>query len=190
MKDMLEKMMMKSSSKAKDGQMTEQEKQAKMDVLKELLGIAHGEMGNRVKSGMDEMQKVTVAAPDKESLLKGLDKAKELTSSEKMAKMMDPTDEEAHESSKDEEQEEQEEKSQPDIENDSDSDPKGLIEDDNNHQLSDLMSNKAMDENFNSKKDAKPVADDMEESMFGTSLKKKSKDAKRKSYANMMSDEE
>lgn len=175
MKDMLEKMMMKSSSKAKDGEMTDMEKQAKMDVLKELLGIAHGEMGSRVKSGMDEMQKVTVAAPDKESLLKGLDKAKELTSNEKMAKMMMPeTETEATEDDKEES-----------------SEAPGDIENDNNHDLEDEMTADAMAENFNSKKDAKPVADDdMEESMFGTSLKRKSKDAKRKSYANMMSDEE
>lgn len=175
MKDMLEKMMMKSSSKAKDGEMTDMEKQAKMDVLKELLGIAHGEMGSRVKSGMDEMQKVTVAAPDKQSLLAGLDKAKELTASEKVAKMMMPeTETEAIEDDKEES-----------------SEAPGDIENDNNHDLEDEMTADAMAENFNTKKDEKPVADDMEESMFGTSLKKKAKDgAKRKSYANMMSDEE
>lgn len=72
MKDMMEKMMM---SPEKKGQMDKNQIQAKMEVLKELLDLAHGEMGKKVKSGMDEMKKVSVIAPDDESLAEGLELA-------------------------------------------------------------------------------------------------------------------
>jgi hypothetical protein len=74
MKD-LEKMLM---SKKDKGEMSEQEMQAKMEVLQELLQMAQEAMGSKVKGGLDEMQKVSVMAPDKESLTKGLDLAKEV----------------------------------------------------------------------------------------------------------------
>ena len=59
-------------------------KQAKIDVLKELMQMAKDSMRDKTKSGMDEMrsaQKVTVAAPDKESLLMGLEKAEDVLES-------------------------------------------------------------------------------------------------------------
>lgn len=165
MEDMLAKLMMKKASKGKDDKMSDMEVQAKMEVLKELLGLAQDEMGGRVKSGMDEMQKVTVAAPDKESLLKGLAKAEEIT-------------EEAPEMDSDEESDEE-------SENMSD----GGIVNDKKTTMNDVMTDDAMHENFNKKADENPVDPDEEDSMFGTSLKKK-KDAKKSSYASMMSDEE
>lgn len=77
MMDELKKMMAK---KKNDGAMSEQEQKAKMDVIMELLEMAQGEMGSRVKSGMDDMKKVTVAAPDAESLEEGLETAQDVVS--------------------------------------------------------------------------------------------------------------
>ena len=82
MKD-LEKMLMSKKDKSK---MSEQEVQAKMDVLMELMEMAKEALGSKVKSGMDEMQKVSVSAPDKEGLEEGLEKAQELV--EKSPDMM------------------------------------------------------------------------------------------------------
>lgn len=50
-------------------------KEAKLKALKELRAMATGMGGNDVKAGLE---KVTVAAPDKDSLKMGLDKAKEV----------------------------------------------------------------------------------------------------------------
>lgn len=74
MKD-LEKML---SSKKEKSKMSDTEVQAKLDVLQELMDMCHSELGGRVKNGMDEMKKVSVMAPDSDSLEEGLDKAKEL----------------------------------------------------------------------------------------------------------------
>lgn len=76
MKD-LEKMLMGK----KDGseKMSTQAVQAKMDVLKELMEMCKEQMLKSNKSGMEEMQKVTVAAPSKEDLVEGLEKAQEIT---------------------------------------------------------------------------------------------------------------
>ena len=165
MKEMLEKMMMKKASKGKEDKMSEMEVEAKMDVLKELLGLAQTEMGSRVKSGMDEMQKVTVAAPDKESLLKGLGKAEEITEEmpESMLEVDAEEDEEVNMS-------------------------EGGIVNDKKTTMNDVMTKAAMDDNFDTKADENPVDPDEEDSMFGTSLKKKA--AKKSSYASMMSDED
>lgn len=51
-------------------------KEAKMNVVKDLREAASDDMKESLKSGM--MQKVTVAAPDKESLKKGLEKAEDV----------------------------------------------------------------------------------------------------------------
>ena len=75
MMDELKKMMAK---KKHDGEMSAEEQQAKMDVIMELMEMAQGEMGSRVKSGMDDMKKVTVAAPDSESLEEGLEAAQDV----------------------------------------------------------------------------------------------------------------
>ena len=77
MMDELKKMMAK---KKHDGEMSAEEQQAKMDVIMELMEMAQGEMGSRVKSGMDDMKKVTVAAPDSESLEEGLEAAQDVVS--------------------------------------------------------------------------------------------------------------
>lgn len=67
MMDMLKKAM----EKKKKEPMDENYKNAKMSALKDL----HGEMGKMIGGGMKQ---VSVAAPDKEGLLKGLDKAEEV----------------------------------------------------------------------------------------------------------------
>lgn len=72
----LEKLLAKKGPK-----MDDKEVQAKMDVIKELLSMAHSAMGSKVKGDMDGLQKVSVMAPDKESLADGLDLAQELTES-------------------------------------------------------------------------------------------------------------
>ena len=51
-------------------------KDAKLSVLKELRKMASDMMGDDVKGGM--MKKVTVAAPDKEGLKAGLEKAEDI----------------------------------------------------------------------------------------------------------------
>lgn len=76
MKD-LEKMLM--GKKPDDSKMSKEAIQAKMEMLQELMDSCQDEMGKRTKSGMDEMQKITVAAPDKKSLAAGLEKAQEIT---------------------------------------------------------------------------------------------------------------
>ena len=95
----LEQMLMQKKDKS---EMSPEEVQAKMDVLQELMDMCKEKMGQSVKSGMDEMNKVTVAAPDKESLAMGLDKAKEIAEDPKMAEMMEkPSEEPAEEESED-----------------------------------------------------------------------------------------
>lgn len=96
MKD-LEKMMM-MGKKNSEGKLSPEEMQAKMDVLKELLGMAQEAMGSKVKGGMDEMQKVSVMAPDQKSLTHGLDMAKEIAQDPKMTELMDEDKEESLES--------------------------------------------------------------------------------------------
>ncbi len=108
MKDM-EKMLMAKDNK-QDGKMSPEDMQAKMDVLHELLQMAHEAMGGKVKHGMDEMQKVSVMAPDKQSLEKGLDKAKEIAASGHMG-MLEPDDVTGNH--EDDESESDEEKSEP-----------------------------------------------------------------------------
>lgn len=89
MKD-LEKMLMK---KQDSGEMSPEAKQAKMEVLQELMDMCKQAMGHNVKSGMDEMKKVSVMAPDKESLVEGLEKAEEVIESPMMEKMEDMSEE-------------------------------------------------------------------------------------------------
>jgi pyruvate-formate lyase len=66
--------------KMKDKKMPK-DMQAKQDVLKEMMQMAMEAMRGKNKHGMDEMmnmKKVSVMAPDDESLEAGLDKAKEV----------------------------------------------------------------------------------------------------------------
>lgn len=62
--------------------MSEEEKQAKLDVVKELLEMARAAMADGVKDGLDGMasRKVEVSADSPEGLEEGLDKAQELVS--------------------------------------------------------------------------------------------------------------
>lgn len=66
-------------AKKPEGKMDKHAMQAKMDVIQELLEMAQEAMAGKVKGGMDEMQKISVMAPDKESLSHGLDMAKMLS---------------------------------------------------------------------------------------------------------------
>jgi hypothetical protein len=66
-------MMMKKKDSMKDLDM-----EAKKASIMELLDLAKDMMKQGVSSEMDEMQKVTVAAPDKDKLLMGLEKAEDL----------------------------------------------------------------------------------------------------------------
>lgn len=71
LKDML-------SPKKVDAKMSERDIKVKSDILKEIMQFAQDKMGESVKSGMDEMQKVSVMAPDSEGLHEGLEKAMEI----------------------------------------------------------------------------------------------------------------
>lgn len=88
--------MMKLMDKKGGQEMSEQEVQAKMDVVQELLQMAQEAMGSRVKHDMDEMQKVSVAAPDKESLLEGLEMAQDVA--EESPEMEESSEEKSPES--------------------------------------------------------------------------------------------
>ena len=72
MKDLMD---MLGESRHEEGEMTDAKKQAKMEVLMELIELAKEKMGESVSNGLQE---VTVAAPDKESLMEGMDKAQAL----------------------------------------------------------------------------------------------------------------
>jgi hypothetical protein len=84
MKDMLMKKLMKSEG----SEMSQPEKMGKMAALKELIQEMNALMGSDFESedesemmpemSEDKMQKVSVMAPDKESLMKGLDKAEDV----------------------------------------------------------------------------------------------------------------
>lgn len=94
MKD-LEKLLMK---KKETGKMSEEEAQAKMDVLSELLEMAQSAMGSKVKNGMDSLKKVSVISDDKEGLEKGLEKAQELVEKPEMEEMLESEEHEKSES--------------------------------------------------------------------------------------------
>jgi hypothetical protein len=75
MKDLMDMLMKK---KGQPQRVDATEKMAKMQAVKELITMLEGMMGEEVDGGM--MKKVTVAAPDDESLEMGLEKAKEVVS--------------------------------------------------------------------------------------------------------------
>lgn len=102
----MKKELMKYLSDEKDnGEMSEQDIMAKMDVLKELLEMASMAAGDDLKKNM---QKVTVAAPDKEGLMKGMEKAEELLENEDMMGMESEDEEEMSDEMMDEEDEDEE----------------------------------------------------------------------------------
>lgn len=80
---MMDELLKKLATKGQP-KMSEQEVQAKMEVVKELLEMAQSAMADGVKGDMDSMmapKSVEVSAPDKESLSEGLDMAKDLIES-------------------------------------------------------------------------------------------------------------
>ena len=85
----------------KKSSMSKEDIQAKIDVLQELLDMAEEAKMEDVGS---RMQKVSVAAPDKESLEEGLDKAKELVESSDEESMMSEMESEDKEEEEDEEE--------------------------------------------------------------------------------------
>jgi hypothetical protein len=126
MKD-LEKLMAKSGN----SKMTPEQKKAKMDVIMELMEMAKEMMSDNVHKGMSDLksaQKVSVMAPDAESLEEGLDVAKEIVgaqgedseeskeetleevvaaAAEDMPPMVDSGDEEVEVKAKDEDEEDE-----------------------------------------------------------------------------------
>lgn len=80
MKD-LAKLLSGDLSEDKPVKLSPQEIQAKMEVIKELMSEMVEAMGGSVKSGLGDLgalKKVTVAAPDEESLDEGLEVAQDL----------------------------------------------------------------------------------------------------------------
>lgn len=75
---MMDEMMKQLMAKKGAQKMSTEDQQAKLDVIKELLEMATQAMGGKIKGGMDEMQKVSVMAPDKKSLLEGLGMAQDI----------------------------------------------------------------------------------------------------------------
>lgn len=78
MKDLEKMLMKKMKGEESEDRMSDEEINAKMEVLMELLELSKMMTGDRIKRDMDEMQKVTVMAPDKEALVEGLEKAEDL----------------------------------------------------------------------------------------------------------------
>ena len=64
--------------KDKKGKMSEQELQAKLEVLKELFEESSALLGNKVKGELDGLRSVKVTAKDDEGLAEGLDLAEDL----------------------------------------------------------------------------------------------------------------
>ena len=83
MKDLM-KMIMKNKGGAEE--MSPEKIQAKMDVIQELLDMA-GESQGKGLAG--KLQKVSVMAPDKESLLEGMDKAQDIVEEAPESEMME-----------------------------------------------------------------------------------------------------
>ncbi len=79
-------------------------KQAKMDVLKELMQMAMGEMKDKTGKMMGEMKKVSVMAKDKAGLEEGLDKAKDVVEDMPMGEEDDDMMEEEDDMESDEEE--------------------------------------------------------------------------------------
>lgn len=101
MRELMAKLLAK---KNEDGDMSPEDVAAKMDVLKELLHMASAKQGEDVHGGM---QKLMVAAPDKNGLKAGMHKAEDML--DHMSKEDESPEEEASESPAQEEGEEQEE---------------------------------------------------------------------------------
>lgn len=106
MKGLMEALM----DKKEEMPMDEKSMEAKKETLMELIEMMSKLAGEEVSEGM---QKVTVAAPDKESLMEGLDKAEEVVEEAPEMEDMMPEDEEMmddEEGMMDEDEEEDEDK--------------------------------------------------------------------------------
>ena len=89
MKDLKDMLM----PKKEDSKMSERDIKVKSDILKEIMQFAQDKMGERVKTDMDEMQKVSVMAPDAEGLHEGLEKALEILPQDEESETEEPKDE-------------------------------------------------------------------------------------------------
>ena len=90
MKELMELMKKK---KSEGGEMKEDKMSSKLKVLRELRGMANEAIG----SDLPSLKKVTVAAPDKEGLEAGLEKAEELVEKSPMEAALSEADEESSE---------------------------------------------------------------------------------------------
>jgi hypothetical protein len=98
---MMDKKMMKAMMAGKEADpMMKSKIKAKMEVLQELMDMADQ---SETSGLMDDMQQVTVAAPDKEGLVEGLEKAEDIMGEmpEDMMPDMDMEDEEEDEEDED-----------------------------------------------------------------------------------------
>lgn len=101
MKDMKELMKM-LSDKEESSEMSDNDIEAKMDVLKELLKLASGHAGQDI---VGKLKKVTVAAPDDKGLKEGLKKAGEMMGAEdEVEESINPADNMKSEYDEDEEE--------------------------------------------------------------------------------------
>lgn len=91
----LEKMLMKGQKH--EGEMSKEHLDVKMEMLKELMEHAKKGMGDKILGGLEGLKKVTVAAPSKEGLEEGLEKAQELLHSKEMPEMEEESEEESEE---------------------------------------------------------------------------------------------
>lgn len=89
MKDLTKMLTMQKNK----GELSKEAIQAKKDVLQELMDLAHGMLSDKVKGGMDEVRKVTVAAPDKAGLKEGLQKASEIIDQTELSDDQDDNEE-------------------------------------------------------------------------------------------------
>jgi hypothetical protein len=86
--------------KPKAKESDDMKKESKIKAIKEMRAAASDMMGGDIKDGIEGMKKVTVAAPDKESLAEGLDKAKEMLP--KVEEMAEETEESPEEEASEE----------------------------------------------------------------------------------------
>jgi len=105
MKEMLKKLFEEKESKPGKDNL---DKMAKMEMLEELISMLDEKIGNDYEEGM---QKVTVAAPDQESLMKGLEKAQEIVPEVDEEMESEEIDEENENEEEDEEEENKKKKS-------------------------------------------------------------------------------
>lgn len=102
----MDKKMLKALMGGEKDEMSSKKLAAKLDVIKELLEMADSSEAEGLMGGM---QKVTVAAPDKDGLQKGLEKAEEVLEQAPEDPMAEMMPEEMMMMEEDEEEEDEEE---------------------------------------------------------------------------------